>query len=446
MTRGFACWILLVCTALHGGLAARAQDAVNPRAKEEIKSFVQKAEEGDALFQAKKYPEAAAALAAAHDFYQRSERRDENASRSRVTLKPGTFPALRRYGYGMGSNASLDENPTGAIEGTAAGFHAAVLQMWMDASILGNLEKGPLAGAFDDPPLVEWDEERLESVITSLYGPVSLLKLPVPDDEWKNVVHWSRRAQLIVEHGLRKYPAWKTSKHHWSSNNNNLEPTGDEVLKDLTAKLAEGEPEYEKVVAEFRNAEPSDVARVLKDDLDTLNGALASVKQNGWLDWVLARDLYLSKDYLAERRKRLVPLYTAEGKTLPADKLKPIEEKVAELQSAIEQNASRWKFPAAKPHDPALEARARDGVKAKFPGATILKTALDGTDWTIVKNDIGLPRYRTRGVLVLVQIPGQKWPWLIFGSLDQSYAGGGTYNPGGTFAPPYSQVRLQGAN
>lgn len=105
-----------------------------------------------------------------------------------------------------------------------------------------------------------------------------------------------------------------------------------------------------------------------------------------------------------------------------------------------------WKFPAGKPHDAAIETRAREGVKAKFPGATILKSALDGTDWRIVKNDIGLPRYRTRDVLVLVQIPGQKWPWLIRGSFDQSYSGGGTYNSGGTFAPPYSQVRLQSAN
>ncbi len=50
-------------------------------------------------------------------------------------------------------------------------------------------------------------------------------------------------------------------------------------------------------------------------------------------------------------------------------------------------------------------------------------------------------------MLALLKIPGQKWPWLVLGSYDQSYAGGGTYNPGGTFslAESYSEVRMQAA-
>ena len=160
---------------------------------------------------------------------------------------------------------------------------------------------------------------------------------------------------------------------------------------------------------------------------------------------VAARDLFITNDYLAVKRKRFVPLYTAEGKTMPADKLKPLEDKVAELKSAIEQNAGRWSFPAGKPRNAAIEARAASGVKTKFPGATVIRTALDSSDWTILKNDLGIPRYRTRDVLVLVQIPGQKRPWLIRGPFDQTYSGGGTFNPGGSFAPPYSQVRIQTA-
>ena len=84
-------------------------------------------------------------------------------------------------------------------------------------------------------------------------------------------------------------------------------------------------------------------------------------------------------------------------------------------------------------------------MKAKFPGATVLKTALDGNEWSIAKNDLGIPRYRTRHVLVLVQIPGQKLPWLIMGNFEQTYTGGGTYSSGGTFEPPYSWVRIQTA-
>jgi hypothetical protein len=83
-------------------------------------------------------------------------------------------------------------------------------------------------------------------------------------------------------------------------------------------------------------------------------------------------------------------------------------------------------------------------VRTYLPGATVIKTALDDTDWTIRKNELGLPRYRTRDVLVLVKLPGQKWPWLILGPYEQDYAGGGTYNSGGTFNR-YSQARIQAA-
>jgi hypothetical protein len=443
----FAAYVAVAPQAPVMARAHAAQENINPRAQEDIKAFVQKVEEGDTLFNQKKYAEAAAALAAAHSLYQRAERRDENVGYFKITLKAQTFPALRFYGYGMGANASLGEDPTGAIKGTAAGFHSAANAMWMDASILSDAAKVPLAGAFNDPPLVEMSEEQLNSVLRDIYGPVSRFMLPVGDDEWGKVVRMSRRAQLIVEYALRTHPEWKTGTREWGSINGELQHTGDQALADIKAKLTEAEPEYQKVAADFRKAEPPGVAQAIGFELEKLNTAIASVKRNGWLDWTLARDLYISKDFLAERRPQIAKLYAAEGKTMPADRLKPVEDKIAELNSAIEANAPRWHFPSGKPHDAAIEARARAAIKAKFPGATILKTALDGTDWKILKNDLGLPRYRTRGVLVLLKIPGQKWPWLVLGSYDQSYAGGGTYNPGGTFAlaESYSEVRVQSA-
>ena len=432
----------MAATRAAAAAGAAAQGGVNPRAIEDVKAFVQKAEEGDALFDQKKYAEAAAAMAAAHALYQRAERRDSGVTGYDVTLKPRSFPALRFYGYGMGANASLTEDPTGAIKASAAGLHAATLDMWMDAGILSDAAQVPLAGAFNDPPMVDLTEQQLNSIISSLYGPVSAFKLPVADDEWRDVVLWSRRAQLVVEHALRKYPEWKSGTREWSRDNNKLQHTGDEALADIKAKLAEAEPEYAKLVADFRKADPRGVADTLGRDLETLNQAIAGVKRSGWLDWVVARDVYITRDFVSERRPMYARLYAAEGKAMPADKLKPVEDKVAELKSAVEATAPRWKFPAGKPRNAAIEARAAAAVKAKFPGATVLKTALDGPDWRIVKNDLGLPRYRTRGVLVLLKIPGQRLPWLILGSYDQTYSGGGTYS-GGSFAPPYDGVRVQ---
>jgi hypothetical protein len=80
------------------------------------------------------------------------------------------------------------------------------------------------------------------------------------------------------------------------------------------------------------------------------------------------------------------------------------------------------------------------------PVEDLLNSTLDSTGCMIPKNDIGLPRYRTRDVLVLMQIPGQKFPWLIRSGYEQTYTGGWTFNSAGTFAPPYSQVRIQGTN
>jgi hypothetical protein len=322
-------------------------------------------------------------------------------------------------------------------------MHNATNDMWGDASILSGAAKGPLTGAFNDPPIVDYDDEHFNSVASALYGPVSTFKLPVPDDEWRDVVLWSRRAQLVISYLLQKYPEWQTSTHEWSRDNNKLQHTGNEALADINAKLAEAEPEYKKLADDFKKAEPADAAATIGEEVSTLNQAIAGVKRNGWLDWVLARDLFITKDYLSERRPRIAILYTRDGKTMPEGRLKPMEDKIAELKKVVDSNAPRWKFPAGKPHNAAIETRAKSAVKVKFPGATILKTALDDNDWRIEKNEFGLPRYRALDVLVLAKIPGQKWPWLIRGSFEQTYSGGGTYNAGGSFAPPYTDVRLQ---
>jgi hypothetical protein len=112
----------------------------------------------------------------------------------------------------------------------------------------------------------------------------------------------------------------------------------------------------------------------------------------------------------------------------------------AELNSVIDGNAPRWQFPAGKPGNAAIETRVASAVRTSFPGATVIKTALDDTDWTIRKNDLGLPRYRTRDVLVLVKLPGQKWPWLILGPYEQDYAGGACAWDGWMFARPTQNI------
>lgn len=433
----------LVCAVvLQSTLMGRAQADINPRAKEDLNAFVKKVEEGDSLFNQKKYAEAAAALAAAHDLYQRADRRDDSASGSWFTIKPGAFPALRYYGYLTGPRGSLKGETGDTIEDRYASFHGAANDMWRDASILGDVEKVPLVGALKDFPIEKLTEEQLLYIVKRLYDEVRGVTLPVPDHEWRNVLLPARRALLITEHALQKYPEWRTNTINWVG-----QPTGDQVLADIKKILAEAEPEYQNLVAEFNKAEPAGFAEAMREEVTKLNKVIANVKRNGWLDWGLARDLFITKDHLSDVRKWFVHLYKKDGKTMPSDKLTPIENKIAELKSTIDKNASLWRFPTNKPHNAAIEARVKSDIKGRFPGVTIYKTALDGTDWTIQKNDIGLPRYRERDVLALVKIPGQKWPWLISGSFHQTYSGGGTYNSGGTFelSANYAYARMQAA-
>ncbi|HRK22568.1 MAG TPA: hypothetical protein PLX06_12200 [Fimbriimonadaceae bacterium] len=424
-----------------GTAVAFGQQGYNARAVEDIKAFLSKSEEGDALFQQKKFAEAADALAAGHESFLRAQRREPEIGRYDIVLKPGQFPALRYYGYGFGSIASLSETPAGEIKGSAAGLNRATGQMWQDAAILSGAEQVPNT-FFSDAPLSEMTEERLNSYMSELYGPVSTFKLPVPDDEWRNVVLWSRRALLMMEYALQKYPEWKSGTRSWSRNNNKLQHTGDEALADVKALLAEAEPEYAKVVADAKSAAPKWATDWIALKAEDLDKAIAGVKQNGWLAWNMARDIFIDKDYLSDMRKAVAKIYSDEGKTMPADALKELEDRVATLKSTMQSGAAKWKFPAGKPKNAAIEARATASVKARFSGATILKSALDSGQWIITKNDLDIPRYRSMGVLVLAKIPGQSSPWLIFGYLRQTYSGGGTYAAGGTFQEP-NEIRMQ---
>jgi hypothetical protein len=430
-------FLFAVCNALF----AFGQD-YNPRAVEDLKAFMAKFEEGDTLFNQKKYAEAATVLAASHELFQRAERRQGDATRTEFSIKPGQFPALRYYGYGFGSNASLSETPTGGVKGSAGGLHMAATSMWMDAAILSGADKIPLAGTFNDPPMVDMSEEQLDRLVSDLYGPVSRFKLPVPDDEWRDVVLWSRRAQLIVEYALQKYTEWKTGTRQWGSFGGSFQHTGNEFLGDIKAKLAEAEPEYAKIVSDAKSAAPRGVKDWIGYKIEDLDKAIAGAKKEGWVLWTLARDLYITKDYVSDIRKSVGKMYAQEGKDMPGDALKPLEDKVAELKSVMEKGAAKWKFPAGKTHNATIEAKAAASVKSRFSGATILKTALDSSEWIITKNDLGIPRYRSLGVLVLTKIPGQSHPWLVFGYFRQTYTGGGTYSSGGTFEAP-SDIRMQ---
>jgi hypothetical protein len=412
---------LLCAVALHSTLMVRAQD--NSRAKDELNAFVKKVEEGDTLFQQKKYADAAATLAAAHALYQRANRRDENIGGSWLTIAPQTFPASRFYGYIKGPEGSLKGEMADTIKETAAVIHNAALEMWRDATILSNAATGPLSTAFSDPPMDELTEERLLSIAEELYREIRRVELPVPDREWRDVVVAGRHAQLILEHLLQKYPAWRSNQINWIG-----QPTGNEVLADIKKKLAEAEPEYKTLVATpvVRDCSSDPVTNVHLTDLEKTRKEAEEFRPG-------LRDYYVST--LSDRKNRYLEaaLSPSERKEWlggsPEDFVKCLNPALDGLAAVARKTLPGYTGPAGYALGTPAEKKALMGAVDDIAQAKVLKVGINEANWLIDKNSLGIPTARYKHGVIWAQYPNPDDGFcrVFWVNIKQDYAGGGTY-------------------
>ena len=422
MTRWMRRFVLLVCAvALHSTLMVRAQD--NSRAKEELNAFVKKVEEGDTLFNQKKYAEAASELAAAHDLYRRANRRDENIGGSWLTIAPQTFPALRFYGYIKGPEGSLKGEMSDTIKETYAVIHNAALEMWRDASILSNADKGPLYTAFSDPPMDELTEERLLSVAEELYREIRRVELPVPDREWRGVVVAGRHAQLIIEHLLRKYPSWRSKQINWIG-----QPTGNEVLADIKKKLAEAESEYQQLVATpvVKDCNSDAVTRVHLADLEKTRKEAEEFRP-GLRDYYVStlndrKNLYLEAALSPSRRKEWLGGW-------PADFVKCLDPALDGLAAVARKTLPGYTGARGYTLGTPAEKKALLSAIDDIAQAKVLKVGIEQANWLIDKNSFGLPTARYKHGVIWAQYPNRDDGFcrILWVNIKQDYAGGGTY-------------------
>jgi len=415
-------FVLLMCVVvLPGTLMVRAQD--NSRAKEELNAFVKKVEEGDTLFKQKNYAEAAAALAAAHALYQRANRRDENIGGSWLTIAPQTFPALRFYGYIKGPDGSLKDEMSDEIKPTAAFLHNASMVMWRDASILSNAAQGPLAIALSDPPMDELTEDRLLSVADELYGIVRRIELPVPDREWRDVVVAGRHAQLIMEHLLQKYPAWRSKEINWIG-----QPTGNQVLADIKKKLAEAEQEFKQLVATpvVKDCSSDAVTNVHLTDLEKTRKE-AEEFSPGSRDYYVStlsdrKNLYLEAALSPSARKEWL------GKW-PADFVKCLEPALEGLAAVARKTLPGYTGPQRYTFGTPAEKNALLSAVNDIAQAKVLKVGIQEANWLIDTNSLGIPTARYKHGVIWAQYPNRDDGFcrIFWVNLKQDYAGGGTY-------------------
>lgn len=423
MARWMRRLVLICAVALFGTLLVHAQDNANSRAQDELNAFVKKTEEGDALFNQKKYAEATSALAAAHALYLRANRRDENIGRSWLTIAPQTFPALRFYGYIEGLEGNLKGEMADPIKATAAVLHNASLVMWRDASILSNADKGPLSYAFSDPPMDELTEERLLSVAEELYGKIKRVELPVPDREWYEVVVAGRRAQLIVEHLLQKYPAWRRNQINWIG-----QPTGSEVLADIKKKLTEAESEYKQLVATpvVKDCNSDAVTRVHLEDLEKTRREAESFRPGlrGYYVSELSdrKNIYLEAALSPSTRKEWL------GR-MGEDFVKCLEPALDGLTAVARKTLPGYTGPQGYTLGTPAEKKALLSAINDLAQAKVLKVGIDEANWLIDKNSLGIPTTRYKHGVVWAQYPNSDDGFcrIFWVNIKQEYAGGGTY-------------------
>ena len=302
------------------------------------------------------------------------------------------------------------------IKVTAAVLHNAALVMWRDASILSNADKGPLPTAFSDPPMEELSEERLLSVADDLYSKIRRVELPVPDREWYEVVVAGRRAQLVMEHVLRKYPAWRSNQINWIG-----QPTGNEVLADIKKKLAEAESEYQQLVARGGKDCNSDaVTRVHLGDLEKKQ------RRQGVRPVCEAITCRSSMTGESLFEAALSPSSGRNGWRVPEDFVKCLEpaspdgrrrpKNAAAIQA---REVTRW-----EPRKEALLSAIDDIAQAK-----VLKVGIEEANWLIDKNSFGLPTARYKHGVIWAQYPNRDDGFcrILLVNIKQDYAGGGTY-------------------
>jgi hypothetical protein len=421
------CWMRrflpLVCVVLLSGASmVRAQDA-NSRAQQELNDFVKKVEEGDTLFNEKKYAEAAAALAAAHALYLRATRRDDSIGGSFLTIAPQTFSAMRFYGFLKGPDGSLKGVMADTIKATAAVLHNASILMWRDASILSNAAQGPLAYAFSDPPMEDLTEDRLLSVADELYGVIRRTELPVRDDEWRDVVVAGRHAQLIMEHLLRKYPAWRSNQINWIG-----QPTGNQVLAEIKKKLDEAETEYKTLVSTpvVKDCRRDAVTNVHLTDLEKTRKEAEGFTP-GARDYYVStlndrKNLYLEAALSPSARKEWLGQW-------PADFVQCLEPALEGLAAVARKTLPGYTGPQGYTFGTPAEKQALLSAVNDIAQAKVLKVGIQEANWLIDKNNLGIPTARYKHGVIWAQYPNRDDGFcrIFWVNLKQDYAGGGTY-------------------
>lgn len=164
--------------------------------------------------------------------------------------------------------------------------------------------------------------------------------------------------------------------------------------------------------------------KIIVEDKKTLEQRQGLIGSNGAVVDKLLEDRDAGKADLAAKYK---PYYELMGRTMSPEFWKPVDAAIDELFAEIDRLALTWTWPDVQHHDGALEAAFKKFLPSRIKGASVLKTGMVESGWTIAKNALGIPLSRYRTGIALYKAPGAKWcQYRQFTRVEQ-YSGGGNY-------------------
>ncbi len=418
--------------------AVTRQSASEKMALDAVSGALKKAEEAESLFGQQKWADALAAFDEADKQFDRAFKRFPQTENFGATIGPREFPAARKYGFVITENARFAFQRYGTIFANnvlvvpVAGGNVSVSDLrktWRDMRRVALVFSGkavPFNGNGTDEP----NEVDVKDFVQNPFGVAADIELPVPDDQWEGVVALLRRCALMVEAALAADP--KLAGETVGDGNGHLAP-GADAKKKVLALLAEAEAEYKPAETRLAAEVPANVQNDLNRVLGDLNLVLERVNNGSYYD---VGDAGLvgghgRAAYLANARKIYGEMYAKEAKTLPADVLKPLTDKIAEINAVIDRKAPGYTFEAKVPAPAGIAATVKAAVAKHYAGAQIARVALDGAAWNTYRTDLGVITGRGRDGRILFKMPGEKWSRSLLFTYIADYVGGGKYSSSG---------------
>jgi hypothetical protein len=391
-------WLIALAASAMATAQGKAPATEGEKA---VYAVYQRSLEADRLFGQSKYAEAQPIYAESLKRLLDAVKREPDTRYYEIPVKPTEMPIARAL------DLDVDEiTKPGSVSMTVVRF----------AEVMEAMESHALQVMGKDP---NWEDSL---ILDRAVGQVLEVDPPVPDDMVVPSIVRLRLAVDKLEALFRRNSKLKEQRLR--------ETSAGAALEDGKSKLAALAPLADAAKSRVAATMPMSVKLMIDTELTNIGHAEEGLGGNGFIDDMrFERYVVAPEKSIAEMTEKIRAAYAAEGKTMPADAMKPISDRLTALRKQAIQKAGSWKWPADLKPDPKITARVKAQLTKNVPGVKVLKIGMRETAWSINKNDVGIPEDRYRSGLVLYVMPGESLPRCSVFIYREQYAGGGTYTP-----------------